>query len=158
MNIESYFDDVEFFTGRELLRSDTAETFGYEEQYSPPEHVIVALHTLAENLLDPVRGAFGKPIRVTSGYRCERLNNHVGSSDTSHHLRGMAADLTSSDNARLFNELREMSFTQLIWYYEDDAIPSFIHVSYDPDNLKNEVKACWLDAAGTRHYRRMEEK
>jgi hypothetical protein len=36
-----------------------------------------------ENILDPLREAYGKPIVVTSGFRCEKLNKIVGGSKTS---------------------------------------------------------------------------
>ena len=52
---------------------------------------------LVANLLDPVRDRFGKPIKVNSGYRCEKHNRKVGGSPRSQHLcqnGSAAADIT----------------------------------------------------------------
>jgi len=40
-----------------------------------------------------VRDTLGKPMPVTSGYRCKRHNESVGGSPNSAHLRGRAADI-----------------------------------------------------------------
>lgn len=39
-----------------------------------------------------VRDHFDKPVRITSGYRCLNYNRHVGSRDTSMHIKGRAGD------------------------------------------------------------------
>jgi uncharacterized protein YcbK (DUF882 family) len=43
--------------------------------------------------LDELRRLFGKPIVLTSGYRCEKHNEAVGGKQTSYHLTGQAADI-----------------------------------------------------------------
>ena len=43
--------------------------------------------------LELLREKIGKPIIVTSGYRCEKHNKHVGGVANSYHLLGMAADI-----------------------------------------------------------------
>ena len=44
--------------------------------------------------LDEMRIYFGKPVVITSGIRCKRYNNRLpGSSKTSGHLKGKAADV-----------------------------------------------------------------
>ncbi len=45
------------------------------------------------DFLDPLRAAYGMPITVTSGYRCDALNRAVGGVPTSVHKLGWAADL-----------------------------------------------------------------
>lgn len=44
-------------------------------------------------LLELVRLRFGKPVVVTSGYRCEEHNANVGSAKKSKHILGIAADI-----------------------------------------------------------------
>ena len=51
------------------------------------------LHVLVEQLLDPIREAWGGSIIVTSGYRCKQLNELVGGTKYSHHILGCAADI-----------------------------------------------------------------
>jgi len=44
-------------------------------------------------LLDNIREMIGTPITVTSGYRCKKHNDSVGSNERSQHRKGTAADL-----------------------------------------------------------------
>ena len=53
------------------------------------------LTSAKDQLLDPIREAWGKPIIVSSGYRCKELNALVGGVKNSHHLLGCAADITA---------------------------------------------------------------
>lgn len=50
-------------------------------------------HALAE-LLQVVRDHFRKPVRITSGCRCEEWNRQQGGKPRSQHLIGRAADFT----------------------------------------------------------------
>lgn len=79
------------FTLGEMIASDTAKKLKIDN--SPTLLVIVHLEELCKNLLQPIRDAWGKPIKVTSGYRCYRLNRAVGGSPTSAHPLGWAADI-----------------------------------------------------------------
>ena len=90
-----------YFTLAELVKSDTAKRLGIDN--SPSWAVVEHLRTLVEEFLDPLRSAWGKPIRVTSGYRCKNLNAAVGGSSTSVHMIGYAADLQVSGS---FNKFR----------------------------------------------------
>ena len=107
-----------------------------------PAEVEANIVALVENVLDPAREKFGKPIIVNSGYRCPKHNTAVGGVANSQHLRGEAADITSADNERLAKIIEENArFDQLICYpYQGtsaansvrDACQSyrFLHVSY----------------------------
>lgn len=55
------------------------------------------LKRLIEELLDPLREAWGNPIRVTSGFRGFELNKAIGGATTSAHSIGAAADLVPVD-------------------------------------------------------------
>lgn len=78
---------------------------------------------LIETTLDPLRDKLGKPIRVTSGYRPEKLNNAVGGSKTSAHRKGLAADLQTgnagSDNVKIMEAMLATGkdFDQIIAEY-----------------------------------------
>lgn len=91
---------------------------------------------LCREILEPIREKYGAPIRVTSGYRCRKLNQAVGGVPTSQHMRGEAADLNvGSDNRKLFHLIAEMMdkgeihVGQLIWEYGDQRNPAWVHVS-----------------------------
>lgn len=91
-----------YFTLAELLRSDTAKKKNIDN--TPSWEVVEHLGELVENILDPLRAAYGMPIRVSSGYRCEKLNKAVGGAATSVHMHGYAADLQVSGS---FNKFRD---------------------------------------------------
>ena len=74
----------------EFLRSDTAKKKGI--QNAPSFEAVAHMEELIRDLLDPLRAAYGMPIRITSGFRCPELNKAVKGSDTSVHMKGWAAD------------------------------------------------------------------
>lgn len=97
------------------------------------------LKQLIEKVLDPAREEFGEPIRVTSGFRSQEVNRLVGGAKSSQHCKGQAADLTCSDNRKLFRILAEMEFDQLIYEFGDENQPSWVHVSYVLGANRNEI-------------------
>ena len=113
---------MKYFSIEEMISSATAQREGIDN--TPTESAYHLLHVLVEQLLDPIREAWGEPIVVSSGYRCKELNALVGGAKNSHHLLGCAADLIAGnkeDHRRLFNLIQQMQrqgkirFTQLIW-------------------------------------------
>ena len=129
---------MKYFSFQEMERSDTAVRYAIDNTI--PESLKNNVAGLVDNVLDPLREAWGRPLAVSSGYRCPALNKAVGGSATSHHLRGMAADITTgnnADNRRLFQLIinLKLPFTQLI----DERDFSWVHVSYDPENVKRQV-------------------
>jgi hypothetical protein len=128
---------MKYFTLKELTRSATATAKGIDN--TPTPEVEKNLTLLVENVLDPLREIYGKPITVNSGYRCPELNKAVGGSKTSDHVKGFAADITGGskeENERIFNIIKHnFHFKQLI----DEKGFSWVHVSYDPSNLKNQI-------------------
>ena len=91
------------------------------------------IEALVANVLDPLREAYGKPIYVNSGYRCEKHNEVVGGVPRSQHMVGQAADISlrltayglQEELMKLARIIKEQGrFDQLIIY------PTFLHVSY----------------------------
>ena len=80
-----------YFELDEFLRSDTAARRGIDN--TPTFEIVDHLGELVEKFLDPLRAALGKPIVVTSGYRCPALNRAVGGATSSLHMKGYAADI-----------------------------------------------------------------
>lgn len=81
----------ENFTLAEMVASDTAKKLKIGN--TPTLADIYHLEELCKMLLQPIRDAYGKPIKVTSGFRCRKLNQAVGGSPSSAHMRGYAADI-----------------------------------------------------------------
>ena len=75
------------FTLDELTHTDHREI-----DNSPNQAEIENLQRLA-NFLEEVKTVLGgKPVMISSGFRCKALNDAVGSKDTSQHRIGCAAD------------------------------------------------------------------
>lgn len=88
------------FSLRELLWSDVAarDPALLNEQLDPPAPIIENLGYLVTTVLQPLREELAWPIRVSSGYRCEKLNTLVKGSATSQHKQGEAADISISNS------------------------------------------------------------
>lgn len=120
---------MKYFTIKELCNSDKAKE--YKINNTPNSVIIRHLNLLVHFILDPLREKYGKPIIVSSGYRCEELNKLLNGSKTSQHKKGLAADITAgsiSENKKLFNLIIKLNlpFDQLI----DEKNYQWIHVSY----------------------------
>ncbi len=96
-----------------------------------------AVKALVLEVLQPLRDAWGAPLSINSGYRCEAVNRAVGGVSTSQHLKGEAADICPSKtrNDQSVDEERVkalaervlafgLPFDQMILY------PTFLHISH----------------------------
>ena len=119
----------EHFTLKEFTDSATAAREGIEN--SPSSGDVERLQYLVDNLLQPLRTLLAAPIYVRSGYRCLALNEAVGGSSTSQHMRGEAADIVVDglDAERLTRFILNsgLRFQQLIYYAESRG--GHVHIS-----------------------------
>ena len=120
---------MKYFTIKELCKSSTAIQKGINN--TPNSQIVNNLEQLVDQILDPLRERYGKPIIVNSGYRCPALNKAVNGAKYSQHVKGQAADITTgsvSQNKKLFQLIIDMNlpFDQLI----DEKKFSWIHVSF----------------------------
>jgi hypothetical protein len=127
------------FTLKELTKSDTATRLGIDN--TPDEAVIESLKLLCENVLQPVRDHFGKSVTVNSGFRSPETNQATGGSKTSDHCKGQAADIEIEgiSNPDLAHWIMDnCDYTQLIleFYTQGQPNSGWVHVSFDPSNLK----------------------
>ena len=133
---------MKYFSIKELTKSETATKKGIDN--TPNAEQIKNMETLIKNLLDPIREQWGAAIYVTSGFRSIALNKAVGGVPNSHHLGGYAADLTvksQAGNKALFDMIRrsKLKWTQLISEKTTSQGCGWVHISYVPSNLKNQV-------------------
>jgi hypothetical protein len=129
------------FTLNELTKSETAIRLDIDN--TPNDEQIESLRLLCENILQPVRDHFGKPVKISSGFRCPAVNQATGGSATSDHCKGQAVDfeidgLPNPDVAQWIMD--NLDYTQLIleFYTQGQPNSGWIHCSFDPANLKKQ--------------------
>lgn len=118
----------ENFSYREFEHSDTAEKKGITNVITTVA-VRDSIKALVDEVLQPLRIAWGKPLSINSGYRCPDLNREVGGVPTSQHVKGEAADVaceTPRELAQLAYDLG-LPYDQMILY------PTFVHFSHKLD-------------------------
>lgn len=122
------------FTLEELSKSATATRKKIDN--TPTKEVTENLKKLANDVLQPIREAYGKPIIVSSGYRCPKLNTAVGGAANSDHKFGAAADIhsvsdTVADNKELFDLILKMAKEGKIHCRQilDEYNYNWVHVS-----------------------------
>jgi len=114
------------------------------------------LKLLCENILQPIRDHYGKPVKVNSGYRSAEVNSLVRGSSVSDHVFGCAADIEiqGSTNVELAVWIKEnLKFSQCILEFYTPGQPSsgWVHVSYKPQNLKCQTLTA-SKTGGKTHY------
>ena len=144
------------FSLHEMCKSESALRLNIDN--TPGETETENLRLLCENVLQPVRDHYGKGVKVNSGYRSPELNSSpaVGGSKTSDHCKGMAADIeiVGIANADLAQWIMDnLDYTQLILEFYTQGIPDsgWVHVSYDPNNLKKQELTA-VKVAGKTQY------
>jgi zinc D-Ala-D-Ala carboxypeptidase len=130
------------FTLEEMTKSETA--LRYDIDNTPNEQEISAMKLLAEKVLQPVRDHFGKGVKVNSGFRNQDVNQKVGGSRNSDHIRGQACDIEipGIPNAELAEWIKDnLEYNQLILEFYTPGVPDsgWVHVSYIPEDNKKQV-------------------
>lgn len=140
------------FSLAEMIKSETALRQGLDN--TPGDEEIANLATLCYYVLQPLRDAYQRGVKVNSGFRHPDVNAAVGGSRTSDHCKGMAADIEipGIPNADLAQYIADnFEFTQLILEFYTPGVPDsgWVHVSYDPNNLKKQVMTAMREKGKT---------
>lgn len=130
------------FSLAELTASNKAAALRIDN--TPTPDALRRLQGTAE-MLERIRSTVGRPIMITSGYRCPQLNRAVGGVTSSDHTTGQAADIvapafgTPYELAKLLAPLvSTLGIGQLI--LEGVKGKQWVHVSTRiPDKLFNRV-------------------
>ena len=121
----------EFFTLAELIKSSTATKHHIDN--TPPADVIKNLQYGVDMVLDPLRRIYGKPIVITSGYRCQKLNTLVGGVSNSWHTQGNAADIhvdSLTEATKLFSNLQKIPSVDTV-LFEHSGTGQWLHVQWN---------------------------
>jgi hypothetical protein len=118
----------------EAFKSQTAIRHGIKNQTTDAETLANMKH-VAENVFEPIRKHFNRPIGISSFYRCEKLNKKIGGAKNSQHMSGEAIDIDADIFGDLTNKIiydfvkDNLEFDQLIWEFGDNNNPAWVHVS-----------------------------
>lgn len=121
----------EYFTLSELTKSETAARHKIDN--TPSKAIIDNLQYGVNMVLDPLRRLYGQPIRINSGYRCEKLNKLVGGVPNSWHQVGNAADIhiSSAEEAKiLFANLQKLPSVDTV-LFEHSKTAQWLHVQWN---------------------------
>lgn len=137
------------FTLEELTVSETAERNGWDN--TPGEAELANLKRLA-NLLEQVRALVNKPVMVNSAYRSKKVNDAVGSKDTSQHRLGCAADIRvpgmTPDQVCRAVIASGIAYDQIIREFD-----RWTHISVpNTESTPPRKQALIIDRAGTRPF------
>lgn len=137
------------FTLEELTTSETAERNGWDN--TPGEAELANLKRLA-NLLEQVRALVNKPVMVNSAYRSKKVNDAVGSKDTSQHRLGCAADIRvpgmTPDQVCRAVIASGIAYDQIIREFD-----RWTHISVpNTESTPPRKQALIIDRAGTRPF------
>lgn len=139
------------FSLKEFTDSDNAARLNIDN--SPTTDQFENLNRLAAEL-EKVRSIFNVPITISSGFRCQKLNNATpGSSSKSQHMTGCAADikikgyLPKQIMRILIAHSHLLDINQLIQEYD-----SWVHFAIPEKGQTAKQQYLIIDHNGTRQY------
>ena len=108
------------------------------EEFDSPDELGSGCNMSQEilSMLDAARKIYGKPMRITSGFRTKTHNKKVGGVESSSHLKGLAADIACSESRNRFDMIKallEVGFKRL------GVAGTFIHVDIDKNKSQNVI-------------------
>jgi len=133
------------FTLDELTKSQEAIRLDIPNE--PEDEHITNLMLLCTHILQPVRNYFKMPVSISSGYRSAALCEAIGSSTTSQHTKGQAADfeIFGVHNKEVSDWIvKNTDYDQCIleFWNPNDPNSGWIHCSYnDSYNRKSYLNA-----------------
>lgn len=126
---------TEHFTLEEFTRSTMASRLKIDN--SVPDELMPNIKLTAIKM-ELVRKALGKPIIITSGYRCPSLNAYIGGVSTSAHTKGLAVDFHSAYGTpkEICQKLMDagVQFDKLIQEHNQ-----WVHIGFSPNNNRQIV-------------------
>lgn len=131
---------MKYFKFIEMIRSSKADEFGIDNFPNQCDIIDNIIFTI--ECLDNIREQYGKPLYISSGYRCDELNRKVGGVKTSQHTKGQAVDINLGSvemNRDFFNwccaNIKNLPIDQLI----DESHYSWVHLSFTNENQRHQV-------------------
>ena len=126
-------NEYNYFTIVDLIKSTTADHLNIDNHPNDEVRDELELTVCKVNLISLIAHAYGAAIRVTSGYRCARLNKALGGVANSLHMQGRAVDFVVSDTEakhKLHEALKEEPCIKMLGICELIEYTNFIHVGF----------------------------
>jgi len=125
-------------TLQEATESATALRMGIKNV--PNELELDSMKYVAENLFEPIREWYDKPIKINSFFRCVALNKAVKGSLTSGHVLGNSIDISGGnkiENKNLFDFIKTsgLEYDQLINEYDY----TWLHISLKKTGNRKQI-------------------
>lgn len=144
---------TQHFALEEFTHSQTADRLGIDN--TPPADIFRNLNALANGMEEVRELLGGKPITISSGYRCLALNAAVGSKPTSQHALGQACDFICpafGSPAHIVAAIvaSDIGYDQVIQEFADKPGKGWVHISFSGRNRK---QALIIDGQGTREWK-----
>lgn len=130
---------TEHFTLSEFTNSATAAKRHISN--SPNIEQYTALKYGCDMILEPLRRLIKRPIHITSGFRCEKLNTAVGGVKDSYHMKGQAVDIhvsSEKDAQEMWSALKKL--------------PSVDKALFEHSNGARWLHVQWRITESPRHY------
>ena len=125
-----------YFTISELLYSDVANKNNISN--IPDKNALDNILCLIFYCLQPIRNLIGKPMIITSGYRCSSLNSLVGGVSNSQHTKGEAVDfiVKAMKPNHIIDIIKDSSieFDQLI-----NEFDKWVHISFSKSKNRKQI-------------------
>ena len=121
----------DYFTLQEFIKSSTATRLKIDN--TPNAEIVRNLEYGVQMVLDPLRRIHQKPIIITSGFRCAKLNKAVGGVTNSWHTKGNAADIqikNEEEAKEIFDILKTLPSVDTV-LFEHSRQSQWIHVQWD---------------------------
>jgi len=127
-------------TLQEATESATALRMGINNV--PNEVELEAMKYVSENLFEPIREWYNKPIKINSFYRCLALNKAVNGSKTSGHVLGNSIDISGgnkAENKKIFDFIKTsgLNYDQVILEFGG----VWVHISLKKDKNRKQILA-----------------
>ena len=121
----------------ELIKSDIAKQNNIDN--TPNIEALDNMLELIFHCLQPIRDLIKKPMNITSGFRCQKVNFFAGGAINSQHLTGQAADfvikgMTPKEIVKII-EKSNIEYDQLINEYD-----KWVHISFHKGKNRMETR------------------
>jgi hypothetical protein len=122
----------------EAIESPTALRMNIDN--TPTSEVLSNMQYVAENLFEPIRKWYKKPIKINSFFRCVALNKAVKGSASSQHVKGEAIDISGGnkiENKKIFDYIVSsgLDFDQCINEFDF----TWVHISLKKSGNRKQV-------------------